>query len=96
MGTLKKLQTLAEELKTIQVTGESLQGAVRITLSGHNEMVRVEIHPDAMHQSPQTLEKAIQEAYTQATENLRTLVMDKLGAQVPNGLPFLPGNFGLG
>jgi len=96
LGTLKRLQTLAEELKALEVTGEALEGAIRITLNGHNEMIRVEIHPTLLQENPQALEKGIQTAYQDAFTKLRTIVMEKLGGQLPGNLPFLPGNFGMG
>ncbi len=96
LGALKRLQTLAEELKTLEVTGEALEGAIRITLNGHNEMLRVEIHPTLLQENPQALEKGIQTAYQDAFTKLRTIVMEKLGGQMPGGLPFLPGNLGMG
>ena len=96
LGTLKRLQTLAEELKSLEVTGEALEGAIRITLNGHNEMVRVEIHPTLLQENPQALERGIQRAYNEAFSKLRATIMEKLGGQMPGGLPFLPGNFGGG
>ncbi len=96
LGSLKRLQSLAEELKTLEVTGEALEGAIRITLNGHNEITRVEIHPTLMQEPPQTLEKGFQNAYNDAFARLRSAIMEKMGAQIPGGLPFLPGNLGIG
>ena len=96
LGTLRRLQTLAEELRSLEVTGEALEGAIRITLNGHNEMVRVEIHPTLLQENPQALERGIQSAYNEAFSKLRATIMEKLGGQMPGGLPFLPGNFGVG
>ncbi len=96
LGSLKRLQSLAEELKTLEVTGEALEGGIRVTLNGHNEITRVEIHPTLVQEPPQTLEKGFQDAYNEAFGKLRAVVMEKLGTQMPGGLPFLPGNLGIG
>ncbi len=96
LETLRRLQSLAESLKTIEVTGEAVEGGIRVTLNGHNEITRVEIHPELLQEPPQTLEKGFQTAYNEAFAKLRATIMEKLGGEMPGGLPFLPGGFGIG
>ncbi|MEN3040623.1 MAG: YbaB/EbfC family nucleoid-associated protein [Bacteroidia bacterium] len=89
----QKVQELAQELERTSVAGVSADGSVRITLSGHQVVLQVEIRDDILADK-KALEKAIVEAFNDAREKLQHLVMERLGGGSPP--PFIPGNIGLG
>lgn len=93
LKAFQKVQQLAEEIEKVRIVGTSSDGSVRITLSGHQTMLSVEIDPDLLSQKDK-LEAAIIEAFHDARDKLQQLIMEKLGGSSP--LPFLPGNIGLG
>ncbi|MCS7298052.1 MAG: YbaB/EbfC family nucleoid-associated protein [Bacteroidia bacterium] len=90
---LQRMQELSHELERVTVTGFSKDGGVKITLSGHQQVLLVEIDSSLVGKKSE-LEQAIPEAFHDARDKLQQLILDKLGA--PSWLPFLPGNIGLG
>lgn len=92
LEALKRLRSLTEELGQLEAIGESPDGKVRLVLSGHFEMRKIEIaHPIA----PSELEEAMKSAYEKARQKLQALILEKVGGGWPGGLPFLPGGFGV-
>ncbi|MCX8113212.1 MAG: YbaB/EbfC family nucleoid-associated protein [Bacteroidia bacterium] len=90
---LQKMQELAQELEQVRIVGSSAEGGVKITLSGHQVVLGVEISPSLLSHK-EALEKAIVEAFQDARDKLQRLIIEKLGG---GGLPpFLHGNIGLG
>ncbi|MEN2992582.1 MAG: YbaB/EbfC family nucleoid-associated protein [Bacteroidia bacterium] len=93
LKALQKIQELAQLLEQVQVTGEGAGGKVRITISGHQEVVDVYVAPEALA-SAEGLADGIKAAFRDAREKLQKLVLEKLGIE---GLPpIFPGGIGLG
>jgi DNA-binding YbaB/EbfC family protein len=96
-GMLKQAQKMQEDLKNAQerlakeeVTGESGGGMVRVTMTGRNEVKRVEIDSSLMSDDKEMLEDLIVAAVNDAV----CRVADKMQAnmaEVTAGLQLPPG-----
>jgi DNA-binding YbaB/EbfC family protein len=71
---------LQEELEIMEITGESEDGLVTVTMSGNQEPKRVEIKDDAMSQGAAALSElvsaAMKDAYQKSTDTMRTRMED--------------------
>lgn len=69
-------QQLQAELEQMEIEGQSSDGSVTVTLSGNQEPRRVVIQPAALEKGADALSQlvteAMQEAYAESTETMRT------------------------
>ncbi len=98
-GNLKeKAEKVQEELARTQITGESGGGAVKFTVTGKSEVVRVEISPELIAAfssggakadkaaAEQLITAAAQQAISKAQELMREKLSGALGGvQLPPG-----------
>jgi len=74
---------LQEELDQMEIVGESGGGLVKVTISGNQAPVRVEISPDAMGEGAEVLSDlltaAMKDAYDKSTATMR-VKMEELTA----------------
>ena len=99
-GQLKaKAEKVQEELARTHITGEAGNGAVKVTVTGRMEVIRVEISPELIAKfssggpkaDKATTEQLLITAMNQAVTEAQTLMRDKLsgalgGLQLPPGL----------
>lgn len=88
-----KLQALTEELASMEVTGESGAGMVKVTMTGKYEVRRVEIEPSLLGDEKDMLEDLLAAAINDAVRRVEDANRDKmssLGGALPPGfkLPF--------
>ena len=79
---------LQQELENMQITGESCDGLVVVTMTGNQEFLNVEIKEEAMSKDASELSalvtSAIKDAYQKSTDTMR----EKMEALTGNlGLP---------
>ena len=96
-GMLQKAQQMQEELKKSQerlaqeeVIGESGGGMVRITMTGHHEVRRVEIDPSLVGDDKDMLEDLIAAACNDANRRVAEMVKENM-AEITAGLPLPAG-----
>jgi DNA-binding YbaB/EbfC family protein len=99
---LKQAQQLKDNVEkaqaqvaSIEVTGESGGGMVKITMSGRHEVKRVQIEPAVASDDRELLEDLIAAAVNDAVHRVESAVQEKMagamaGMQLPPGmkLPF--------
>jgi hypothetical protein len=96
-GMLKQAQKMQEDLKNAQerlakeeVIGESGGGMVRVTMTGRNEVKRVEIDPSLMSDDKEMLEDLIVAAVNDAVRRVADKMQANM-AEVTAGLQLPPG-----
>lgn len=92
---LKQLQDLRKQAKDLKssmsqetVTGEALDGAIKITMDGNQDIKDVDINDELLSvDNKEKLEQGIKEAFQAAVKNLQSLMMRKMQSgeiQMPN------------
>ncbi|MDD5030467.1 MAG: YbaB/EbfC family nucleoid-associated protein [Rhodoferax sp.] len=84
---LKKAQ---EELGSVEVTGESGAGLVKVTMTCKHEVRRVEIDPSLLADDKDMLEDLVAAAFNAALRKAEDTSSAKLG-KLTAGMPGLPG-----
>lgn len=84
---LKKAQ---EELATMEVTGESGAGLVKVTMTCKHEVRRVTIDPSLLADDKDMLEDLVAAAFNAALRKAEDTSSEKLG-KITAGMPGLPG-----
>ena len=89
------MQKAQAEIASMEVTGESGGGMVRITITGRHEVKRVQIEPVAASEDRELLEDLIAAAMNDAVQKAEALTQAKMsslmgGMQLPPGfkMPF--------
>jgi nucleoid-associated protein EbfC len=99
---LKQAQQIKENVEkaqaqvaSIEVTGESGGGMVKVTMSGRHEVKRVQIEPAVARDDRELLEDLIAAAVNDAVHRVESAIQEKMagamaGMQLPPGmkLPF--------
>ena len=84
---MKKAQ---DELGTIDVTGESGAGLVKVTMSCKHEVKRVTIDPSLLAEDKDMLEDLVAAAFNAAVRRAEDTSTEKMG-KITAGMPGLPG-----
>jgi len=84
---LKKAQ---DELGTMEVTGESGAGLVKVTMTCKHEVRRVAIDPSLLADDKDMLEDLVAAAFNAAMRKAEETSSEKLG-KITAGMPGLPG-----
>jgi len=84
---LKKAQ---DELGTMEVTGESGAGLVKVTMTCKHEVRRVAIDPSLLAEDKDMLEDLVAAAFNAALRKAEDTSSEKLG-KITGGMPGLPG-----
>lgn len=91
----ERMKRVQEEIASLEVTGESGAGMVKVTLNGKHEARRVELQADALSEDKEFLEDLIGAAINDATHKLEAVSQEKM-SQLTGGMNLPPGmNFGL-
>ena len=83
----EKLQAMQSEMATLEVTGESGAGLVKVVLNGANEVKRVNIDPAVLDEGREMLEDLIAAAFNDGARKVERARNDKMSG--------LAGGFGL-
>ena len=87
---MEEMQKKQAELATLEVTGESGGGMVKVTLNGKHEARRVEIDETLIGDDKEMLEDLIAAAINDATHKLEQKTQDEM-ADMLGGLNLPPG-----
>jgi len=88
---MKKAQ---DELGTIEVSGESGAGLVKVTMTCKHEVKRVTIDPSLLAEDKDMLEDLVAAAFNAAVRKAEDLSNEKMG-KFAAGMPGLPGGMKL-
>ena len=96
-GLMKQAQNMQEnmrlaqeELGSIEVTGESGAGLVKVTMTCKNVTKRVEIDPSLLAEDKDMLEDLVAAAFNAAVKKAEDTSSAKMG-KISQGMPGLPG-----
>jgi len=86
-----KMETLQQELDTIEVEGVAGGGVVTVRLTAKSELKAVSIDPSLMKpDEKEILEDLLVAAHAEARRKAEAVMKDKMG-QLTGGLPLPPG-----
>lgn len=85
----ERLQKAQAEIASMEVTGESGAGMVKVTMNGSHEVRRVEID-DSVFEDKEIAEDLIAAAFNDATRRVEVQSKEKL-SQVTGGMQLPPG-----
>ena len=88
---MKKAQ---EELGSIEVTGESGAGLVKVTMTCKHDVKRVQIDPSLLADDKDMLEDLVAAAFNAALKKAEDTSQEKMG-KITAGMPGLPGGMKL-
>lgn len=84
---LKKAQ---EELGSVEVTGESGAGLVKVTMTCKHEVRRIAIDPSLLADDKDMLEDLVAAAFNAAVRKVEDTTQERMG-KLTAGMPGLPG-----
>ena len=90
------MSQITEELENVNVEGSAGQGAIKVTVNGHQQVMSIKIDPKAVDpEDVEMLEDLIMTAVNDGIEKSKSVTGDKMGAltQGLKGLPLPPGLF---
>lgn len=85
----ERLQKAQAEIASMEVTGESGAGMVKVTMNGSHEVRRVQID-DSVFEDKEIAEDLIAAAFNDATRRVEVQSKEKL-SQVTGGMQLPPG-----
>ena len=85
-----KMQQMQEELTKIEVVGEAGAGLVKVTMSGRNDVRKVEIDPSVLSEDKTLLEDLVAAAVNDAVRRSEESKTHKMGG-LTAGLNMPPG-----
>lgn len=97
MGLMKQAQAMQDNLKKaqdelafIEVTAESGNGMVKVTMTCKHDVKRVEIDPSLLTDDKDMLEDLVAAAFNAAVRKAEETSAEKMG-KITAGMPGLPG-----
>jgi nucleoid-associated protein EbfC len=100
-GLMKQAQNMQENMKkaqdelgSIEVTGESGAGLVKVTMTCKHDVKRVEIDPSLLADDKEMLEDLVAAAFNAALKRAEDTSAEKMG-KLTAGMPGLPGGMKL-
>ena len=87
------MQKAQEEIASLEVTGESGGGMVKVTMTGRHEARRVEIYPSLLSDDKEMLEDLVAAAINDAAHKVEAVTQERM-AGMTSGLD-LPAGFKL-
>lgn len=94
MQQAKKMQARMEEMqnevKNLEVTGESGAGLVKVVMSGRHDVRRVQIDPSLKDEDIEIVEDLIAAAVNDAVRKVEEVSKEKMG-QLTGGMQMPPG-----
>ena len=89
----ENMQKAQEEIASLEVTGESGGGMVKLTMTGRHEARRVEIDPSLLSDDKEMLEDLVAAAINDAAHKVEAVTQERM-AGMTSGLD-LPAGFKL-
>ncbi|MEP6792178.1 MAG: YbaB/EbfC family nucleoid-associated protein [Ramlibacter sp.] len=96
-GLMKQAQAMQDNIKkaqdqlaTVEVTGESGSGLVKVTMTCKHEIKRVTIDPSLLADDKDMLEDLVAAAFNDGVRKVEETTQEKMG-KLSGGMPGLPG-----
>jgi len=86
----ENLRRAQEELATLEVTGESGAGLVKVVMTGKHDVKRVTIDPSLLADDKDMLEDLVAAAFNAAVRRVEEATQERM-AKITAGMPGLPG-----
>ncbi len=86
----EKMQKAQEEVASLEVTGESGAGMVKVVMTGRHDVRNVQISDDLLSEDKEILEDLIAAAVNDAVRRVEEQSKDKMSS-VTAGMPIPPG-----
>ena len=86
----EKMQKAQEEVASIEVSGESGAGMVKVVMTGRHDVRNIQISDDLMKEDKEILEDLIAAAVNDAVRKVEVESKDKMSSAT-SGLPLPPG-----
>lgn len=84
------LRRAQEELATIEVTGESGAGLVKVQMTCKHDVKRVQVDPSLLADDKDMLEDLVAAAFNDAVRRVEATTQEKMG-KLSAGMPQIPG-----
>lgn len=85
-----KMQKAQEELASLEVTGESGAGSVKVVMTCNHNVRRVEVDDSLMQEDKEMLEDLVAAALNDAVRRVKETTQEKMG-DVTGGMGLPPG-----
>lgn len=85
-----KMQKMQEEIASMEVTGESGAGLIKVTMTGRHDVKKVSIDSSLMTEDKEILEDLLAAGVNDAVRKLEQASSDKM-AKLTGGLAMPPG-----
>jgi nucleoid-associated protein EbfC len=86
----EKMQDAQNEVASVEVTGESGAGMVKIRMTGRHDVKQVELDPSLMSEEKEILEDLVAAAINDAVRKVESETKDKMSS-VTSGIGLPPG-----
>lgn len=86
----ERMKKAQEEIATLEVTGESGAGLVKVTMLGNHSVRRVEIDDSLMEDDKEMLEDLVAAAINDASRRVEETTQERM-AEVTGGMRLPPG-----
>ncbi len=84
------LQEAQEKIASLEITGESGAGMVKVTMTGRHDVKRIEIDPQQQNDDLSMLEDLVAAAVNDANRRVEQMTQDKM-SELTTGLNLPPG-----
>ena len=84
------LQEAQEKIASLEITGESGAGMVKVTMTGRHDVKRIEIDPQLQNDDLSMLEDLVAAAVNDANRRVEQMTQDKM-SELTTGLNLPPG-----
>ncbi|MDH5737002.1 MAG: YbaB/EbfC family nucleoid-associated protein [Gammaproteobacteria bacterium] len=86
----EKVQKMQDEVASMEITGESGAGLVKVVMTGRHDVRRVDIDADLLKDDKEVLEDLVAAAFNDAVRRLEEAQKEKMGS-LTAGIPLPPG-----
>jgi DNA-binding YbaB/EbfC family protein len=86
----EKMQQAQEEVASLEVTGESGAGMVKVVMTGRHDVRSIKISDDLLSEDKEILEDLVAAAVNDAVRKVESESKDKMSS-VTSGIPLPPG-----
>ncbi len=85
-----RMEAMQEEIKQLEVTGESGAGLVKVTMNGRHDVRRVALDPSLKNEDLDMVEDLLTAAINDAVRKVEAISKEKM-SQLTGGMPMPPG-----
>jgi len=86
----EKMQKMQDEVRSLEVHGESGAGMVKVTMTGQHDVKKIHIDISLMKEDKEILEDLIAAAVNDAVRRVEKMTQERM-SKLTGGLPIPPG-----